>query len=1368
MPDRFNPFSLLRRRPVSSALVTLLLTAVILLAFARHWITTDAGRDFVISQVDGQDVAGYGRLSIRKLEGDPLSSLTVGSIEIRDATGVWFSAESVDLSWSPMALLSRTVDLKELSVSQINILRRPVRADRPKTGNEPWEVRLGRATIDRLFLAEGVAGPASASAISARFLNARNGSIDTQLDIKPLEGAGDRIEAKILRDRNSAFDFIIDATAPAGGVFAHLLQLPDGASAAISATAAGNLNDGRGEARLTVDGSDKVFLSGKLENGALDASIRMDAGALPISENLAAFLGPRAEADVTATFEKSLVSFALDARIAAGNVNLSGTSRVNRLELAGPAKVTARLTSLAPFWDAPRLVVLNGTLEKHDAGYQYSGDTRLEVKPEADLPFEWLAGPVTVSLDDGRIPFTGDATVGKPFSSNTEIAGILGEEVHISGNGNFDIETRRLLVDAVELTHKSGTAQLLGEASFADDTLNVSGKITQSIAALPGGFGGNAAGFVQAKGKLRDFELGLNLNLSSLTTSITQLKPLIEGGGTLRGMLGITPESGIIRRLDFRLPGAEGQISGRIYGGQSPDMKIAFQQLQALEVSGNQIDLGSVTAQLTRRSGGMLLTANSEGGSAVVSGRIVSNLGAQAEILINDGDISGPVTLKGRSDGQASAVSFLLDRTGNITRFSDIAGRLGTVEFSGSASLQDGGEIEADLDAEAETFEIAGITFGSLKLKGTGGRTAGDPFAVGAEFEARNIRVSERLEIDQVIGTLTTTPAGYLFEGRLVDNLPGASSDMNFSGLVAMANTPTSGTLSLSGNLLGIVVATREDMQWSLGSAPTLDADLSLLGGQLQARLRPGSEATSSSLTLDNLSIAPVLVAFGYPAVDAVISGRVNGRLYGETPEAVFNLSAVSAVSGLSTALDFDLNGRLDRHALTFTAESTYGPDLKANAAGRFPVLASPTGLVRLDQSRAIEALLDVNGDLKALRLIALAYGHDIGGALTSRTRLSGSLSEPIVEADGDVAGGIYEYGATGLSLKDLELQVKYEKQVLTIVGSGAGTGGGTLAFDGRLAETEAGIDVNLNRILIYDRLGDQARITGDAKLTEGAVDRVLSGDLVVNDARFNIDNFSDTSIRTLNVRWTTDDPEAKRDMLLNKPIRLALKVSAPRGIMVRGRGLDSDWGVNLDVTGRPDSLLLNGRATLARGSLQLAQRPFEFETGRITFDGPVDTARLAVSATREVDGFSVRADVGGSPSKPNIELSSTPSLPEDEILSRMLFGRSSVDLSALEAAELATSIARLAGQDTGINPIGVIQAGLGVDRLRFGVDNSGNAELGVGQYLAPDVYLEVTTQGAAGNSVEVEWQPRPQVSVSSETGSTGESRVSVRWKKDY
>ncbi|MEX1252097.1 MAG: translocation/assembly module TamB domain-containing protein, partial [Hyphomonas sp.] len=705
--------------------------------------------------------------------------------------------------------------------------------------------------------------------------------------------------------------------------------------------------------------------------------------------------------------------------------------------------------------------------------------------------------------------------------------------------------------------------------------------------------------------------------------------------------LRIRREAVDIRRLDFSLPGLEGQVAGRIYGPGSPDLRVTAQQLKTLEVSGSEVDLGAVAVRVTRLGGGMLVDAGSEGGRALVSGRNVSDLAAAAEIYIEDGDLSGPVTLTGRSDGQASAASFVLDRRGKTTRFNTIEGRLGSIEFSGSAALVDGGSLEADFNAEAGALQIGGITFGSLSLKGSAARGGESPFDVGATFEARDIQITQDLSIDAVTGTLTTVAEGYRFEARMTDTQVRASSDLGFYGLVALADGPPSGQLSVSGTLLGIAIASREEIEWSLGPAPTLDADVSLLGGRLQARLRPGKETTSSSLSMQNLSIAPVLAALGYPAIDAVISGRANGRVYGDAPEGVMELSANSAVSGLNTRIDLKLNGRLDSRALSLTAQSTYGPDLKASAAGRLPVTASADGIVQFDQERPIEALIDVNGDLESVRLIALAYGHDVGGTISSRTKLLGTLAEPRIRSDTKVTRGIYQYGATGMGLKDLDVDASYDAGVLTVTGRGAGTEGGTLEMNGRLAEAESGVSVKFNRILIYDRHGDFARITGDAKLTEEETDRVLTGALAINEARFNIGNFSNNSIRTLNVRWTTDDPDALNETLLDKPIRLALDVTAPRGVIVRGRGLDSDWGVNLEVTGRPDNILLNGRAALVRGSLELAQRPFEFETGQITFDGPVDTARMAISATREVDGFSVRADVGGAPARPPIELTS-------------------------------------------------------------------------------------------------------------------------------
>jgi translocation and assembly module TamB len=1360
--------STLRRRPLSSSLAALVVALLAMVGFARYWITTDAGRDFVISQVDGREIAGYGKLSIRNIEGDPLSDFSVGQIEIRDTSGAWVSAKSIQVSWSPFALLSRRVDLDTFAVESIDINRRPVRTSQTPSSSKAWEVRLGNATIDRLHIAEGVAGPESASSISARFLTARNGTIDARLRISPLEGAGDEIDARIKRDSASAFELQIDGIAPADGLFAHLLHLPEGSAAVLAASAAGDLSDGRGEARLSIDGADKVLISGKIENNTLEASARFDATSLPLAEKLSAFLGPQAEADLLATFEKKSAAVSLDARIAAGKIKLAGKSRLDRLEFVEPASLEANLTTLLPYWEGADGLQLNGTLTKQDDGYQYSGDATLRIAESSSLPFETVSGPVTATLEDGRIPFSANVIVTKPVAGNATFAGILGEQVHLSGTGVYELASRRLLLDAIELTHKTGTAQLLGEANFRSNDLNLTGKISQDIAALPGGLGGTASGFVQAKGQLRDFDLSLNLNLANVTSRLETLSPLVKGRGTLRGVMSIKPDEGAIQKMELKLPGLQGQVSGRAYGARAPDLSIEAEQLEPLLVSGNQINLGSISARLRRTFAGLRLSGTSQGGRAVISGRTISSLVAKADLLLDDGTIAGPVTLAGVTDGQPATASFILDRRNNTTRISSLDGQIGAIDLSGSAAISDSGSIEANIDADASTFSIGGVRFGSLTFKTANNPAGSKPSSLGASFEATDVMLTSRMAIDKITGSVTSTPAGYRFEGRILDDKNGAESDVTYSGLFWSGNETPSGTLALTGRLFGAPISTRKDITWTMGSAPTADVDLSVLGGQIQARVRPGSSNDSSSLVIDKLALSPALAAFGLPEIDAVISGDATGRLYGETPEGRFTVTGTSGLSGLKTALDLTLNGKLDRRALAFTAEAAYGPELNAAASGRLPVMTAPAAFVKLDRSKALEAVLDLEGNLEALRLVALAYGHDIGGVIDSHTEIAGSLDNPKVTSNAVVSNGIYEYGATGLSLKDLEIKADYRDLTTTLSGTGAGTQGGSITFDGRLAETETGVKLKFDRLLVYDKLGDQARISGDAQLVEGADDRVLSGALTINDAKFNIDNFSDDSIRTLNVRWDTDDADAARQTILNKPIRLDMTVSAKRGVIVRGRGLDSDWGVNVAVKGTPSSLLLSGRATLVRGTLELARRPFEFQTGQITFDGPPDSARMAISATREVDGFSVSADVSGTVTDPTVELSSSPSLPEDEILSRMLFGRSSVDLSALEAAELASSIARLAGRDTGVDPIAAIQSGLGVDRLRLGVDSTGNAELGVGQYLAPDVYLEVTTQGAAGNSVEVEWQPRPQVSVASETSSTGESRVSIRWKRDY
>jgi translocation and assembly module TamB len=66
-----------------------------------------------------------------------------------------------------------------------------------------------------------------------------------------------------------------------------------------------------------------------------------------------------------------------------------------------------------------------------------------------------------------------------------------------------------------------------------------------------------------------------------------------------------------------------------------------------------------------------------------------------------------------------------------------------------------------------------------------------------------------------------------------------------------------------------------------------------------------------------------------------------------------------------------------------------------------------------------------------------------------------------------------------------------------------------------------------------------------------------------------------------------------------------------------------------------------------------------------------------------------VNVNVSGRAFNPQITFSSVPGLPQDEILSRVLFGSSISSISTLQAVQLASSLNSLRGSGGGLNPWG-------------------------------------------------------------------------------
>jgi translocation and assembly module TamB len=211
-------------------------------------------------------------------------------------------------------------------------------------------------------------------------------------------------------------------------------------------------------------------------------------------------------------------------------------------------------------------------------------------------------------------------------------------------------------------------------------------------------------------------------------------------------------------------------------------------------------------------------------------------------------------------------------------------------------------------------------------------------------------------------------------------------------------------------------------------------------------------------------------------------------------------------------------------------------------------------------------------------------------------------------------------------------------------------------------------------------------------------------------------------------------------------------------------------------TTARPD---LSGTARVVRGDYDFAGKRFEFDTSSVVYlSTRHEQIRLDLTATRDDPTLTAGVRIHGTAARPEITLTSTPSLPNDEVLAQVLFGRSASQLSGVEAAQLASALSALAGGG-GFDVIGNLRTFAGLDRLALGGDDASGVTISGGKYVTENVYLELTGGGREGASAQVEWRVRRNLSIISQIGGqlTGQvgsqtvtqgGKLAVRWRRDY
>jgi len=732
-------------------------------------------------------------------------------------------------------------------------------------------------------------------------------------------------------------------------------------------------------------------------------------------------------------------------------------------------------------------------------------------------------------------------------------------------------------------------------------------------------------------------------------------------------------------------------------------------------------------------------------------------------------DLAPWIRLAGLEGGGAAEAKVTLFAEGARQAAAATAKATGlTLNLGGGQTL-----LLATLDAKAELRDLPAQSGGELTLAATGLRL-------------------DALELDRL------TFAG---KGALDD----AALDLNAAGRFhGDLNIASSGRLTRKGDILALDLARLEgrviDQEIRLRAPARIERqrEITRIRGLAlhlgEATLSADASLGGKDITLD-LRTGALPVALFEPVLDVRgLSGRLTSRIEvrGTTRDPSGRLDLQVADLKVSTVKDvpplqLDLDGtwRAGRLAMDGSLEGM------AKRAARFnadlPLRLDPASLAPvLPQDEAIRGRVEWQGQIAEIWTLVPITGHNLDGKGEIDLRVSGTLGRPKSSGRLSLSQGQYESFEYGTLLHKLELELKLDGDRVTIAKLSGNDGDkGKLTGTGRLDLLPAKdfpmeLQVKFDAFRMVRR--DDVTASSDGTLSlKGSLARArLSGKFKTREVEIRIPDKLPPDVVDLGAIEVEKQglPEPVRPEASEAAeafdLRFDLLVDMPRRVFLRGRGLDSEWAGSLKLAGNLAKPILGGRLNLVRGQLSILGKVFKLSSGSVRFtdQGKIDPL-VDVAAVNQADDLTVTARVSGPASNPALEISSVPELPQDEIISRVLFGKNTTQLTGIEAVQLGAAAAELSGAGGGaVGILDLARDKLGIDVLRVessGTDDSATPALSAGKYVTEDVFVGVK-QGATAESGEVgvEVELTPNISVESGVGQTGASKVGVKFKWDY
>ena len=1304
-------------RPLLIALAACLVAPVLGLVALRLALDSDTGRARLSAIVQS---ASGGAVAIEGLAGDPLDRLRVATLRLSDDRGVWLEIDDAELAWSPRALLQRRLVLDEIRARRVAVARMPV-------------ARPAAAPADAPALPEGVGIVVTALAIA-------------RLDIDPAL-AGAPLELRV--DASGEWS---PARRALRMEARHATRPAD--RAVLAATFAPAEGGDRVDATIEVDQGAEGWIARRLGLA--------DAPALAARGRLGGAVGaPR---------------FDLAAQAGPARLRLDGA-----LDLAarrGTARIALATGAMRPDqalgWSALRLdATLDGSLVAPVVR------ARAHV---ADLVAGPLAGPALDLVCDGRIDgattrLSLGATLTAPEMAGTPPGLLAGAPLALALDIALDEGRQR--IERLRLSHALFVAT--GDGALADGRMRAqlaveAPALRAPIAAMTGlGIDGAARLALGAEGPPGAPVVTLDLALVDLATG-TPLDALLGPSPRLEATL--LPAAGRVGVPSLVLSGAalDLAVAGVVDADEiTADVALGLTRLAALDPA---LD-GAL--EIRARAAGPLLAPSVAArieSAALRHGRFAADAlraaldirpaadGARAALLDLTAQLAGrPLALRARGRQEADGAWTLAVEQGGF------AGIEATATARGRGARPDAATLEAAARDLVPLGQVLGVALGGAARVSAG--IEGE--ALRFLLDARGLTLAGetaalRLEAEGPLAALRT---------RLALDAPSLRGTARATLAAGAAPRLRLEAAEFAHGALAMRLREPARVEWRDGLRIER-LGLAIGEGTLALDGRVDATASDLRIALARMPVAPLAAFVPGLAAEGVVDGEARltgpiadpaGRLRLES--SGLRLPGVEAARGLPPAT-LRLEATRGRGPITLDAEARLGAAGRLRVAGEIPLGAAAPLALRAD-GRLDLALSDA---------VLAPAGRRARGDATIALRIGGTRTAPSASGSLQLADASFEDSLLGIRLDRIAGAARIEERGLRDIVLRGRAGGGEIELSGR---TEAGArgDVSLDLRLALRRAqllrSRQADIALDGALTlSGRLPDALrlSGEVSVPRAEFRLAEALPPDFPVLVARETGPAParvvRRAADGAPGGPpalagIALDLAIAMPDSIFLRGRGLDAQAAGALRVAGTAAAPVLRGEAVLRRGSFDLLSQRLDFTRGVVAFDGgALADPRLDFEARREARGIVAFVRVSGRPSAPSLTLASEPDLPADEILARLLFGRSAAELSPLEMAQIAQGVASLFTGGPGGGLVDEVRQRLGLDQLRLSSSREGEG-MGVeaGRLLAPGVYLGVRP-GRLPSSYEATLQIEvaPRLRVETDLGAAG--RAGLTYEVEY